>query len=465
MGASWRAPEKYAAKRGQQIPAVPVDFREVIKMTAKVRQAIHEWIDQHQAQIVDLAISLVSFPSENKPPHGNEKACQMFVADFMAAIGCRVDVFTPPEVPGLTEHAEYWPGRDYTDRPNVVGVLAAKPDGPVGLAGGRRSLLFTGHVDVVPAIGQAEYGWWDGMINDGRLYGRGSNDMKGGIAAYLLAARCIHELGLELQGDLLLETVVDEEFGGANGSLACRLRGYNADLAICPEPNNMLVSTAHRGGQQFRLHAYGQGAGMAFGESVLCDPVTALGHLLVVLEQYNQERLARPKPQGFANAVFPLMPFAIKGGDVLPWGTAEAIPDEAWVEFWIEVPPGITRQQLRKELMDTVAKATAVQPSLQHVSTRWEERTRFLAGSSMAPDHPLLEILAANLSAVMGLAPTFAPAPFACDGFIFNLHSPTPIAILGPRGGNAHAPDEWVELADLIALTKTYALTIVDWLS
>jgi acetylornithine deacetylase len=343
--------------------------------------------------------------------------------------------------------------------------LAARPAGLVGLAGGRRSLLFTGHVDVVPAIGQGQYGWWDGTVEGGRLYGRGANDMKGGIAAYLMAARCIHELGLELHGDLLLETVVDEEFGGANGSLACRLRGYNADLAICPEPNNLLVSMAHSGGQQFRLYAYGQGAGMAFGESVMCDPVTALGHLLVALEQYNQERLARLRPHGFENAVFPLMPFAIKGGEILPWGTAEAIPEEAWVEFWIEVPPGVTRQQLRTELTDAVARATAVQPTLQRVNTRWEERTRFLAGSSMAAGHPVLEMLAANLSTVTGRAPNLAPAPFACDGFIFNLHSPTPIVILGPRGGNAHAPDEWVELADLTTLTKTYALTIADWLA
>ena len=109
-------------------------------------------------------------------------------------------------------------------------------------------MLFTGHVDVVPVVGESRFGWWDGTVEDDKLYGRGSNDMKGGIAAYLMAARCVRELDLELKGDLILETVVDEEFGGANGTLACRLRGYNADLAINPEPNNMLISRSHRGG-------------------------------------------------------------------------------------------------------------------------------------------------------------------------------------------------------------------------
>jgi len=272
-------------------------------------------------------------------------------------------------------------------------------------------------------------------------------------------------LGLDLKGDLILETVVDEEFGGANGTLACRLRGYNADAAILPEPNNMLLSAAHRGGQQFRLFTCAEGVGMGFGETVLRDPVTALGHLLAALDRYNQERQARPKPKGFENDVFPLMPFILRAGELLPWGTGEAIPETAWVEFWIEIPPGVSKEQLQSELKGVVAGAVAATPALQRVTTRWEERTRFLAGSSMPADHPILDTLAANLQLVTGEPPSFGPAPFACDGFVFNLHSPTPVVILGPRGANAHTRDEWVDVEDLMTLTKTYALTIADWLT
>jgi acetylornithine deacetylase len=438
-------------------------------MTAHSRDAIVKWVDTHQSDVVGMAQSLVRIPSENKQPHGYEKACQMLVAETMRDLGCRVDVFNPLDVASLTEHPAYWPGHDYTDRPNVVGVLSSEPDGqvggPVGKGAGRKSLLFTGHIDVVPAVGQGQYGWWDGTVADGKLYGRGANDMKGGIAAYLMAARCVRELGLELKGDLILETVVDEEFGGAHGSLACRLRGYNADLAILPEPNNMLVSTAHRGGQQFRLFAFTEGAGMDFGATVFRDPVFALGHLLAALDRYNEERQPRLRGKGFENDVFPLMPFVLRAGELLPWGTGEAIPEAAWVEFWIEIPPGVTEGQLKAELRAVVDRTTEVTPALQRVSVRWEERTRFLAGTSMPDDHPALAALTANFAAVTGQPPAFGPAPFACDAFIFNLHSPTPVVVLGPRGGNAHAPDEWVSLDDLVALTKTYALTIADWLT
>jgi len=91
------------------------------------RDSILKWIELHRAEVIGLAQSLIRFPSENKPPRGDEKDCQMFVADFLRDIGCQVDVFQPEEVEGLTDHPAYWPGRDYAERPNVVGVLTSRP--------------------------------------------------------------------------------------------------------------------------------------------------------------------------------------------------------------------------------------------------------------------------------------------------------------------------------------------------
>jgi acetylornithine deacetylase len=205
--------------------------------------------------------------------------------------------------------------------------------------------------------------------------------------------------------------------------------------------------------------------GMGFGETELHDPVIALGHILAALDKYNQERNTRPKPKGFENDVFPLMPFILRAGELLPWGTGEAIPETAWFEFWIEIPPEVTEEELQSELREVVAKATELTPALQKVSTRWEQRTRFLPGSSMPENNPVFELLANNLETVTGQVASHEPAPFACDGFVFNLHSPTPVVIFGPKGANAHAPDEWVNVEDLVTLTKTYALTIADWLT
>jgi acetylornithine deacetylase len=420
-----------------------------------MKAAIHQWVQDHRRHVVELAQALVRFPSVNRPPHGQELECQMFVAEYLRDIGFSVDTFIPTEVKGLTDHPVYWPGRDYTDRPNVVGVRKGANDG--------RSLLFSGHIDVVPPIGQGKFEWWAGTVEGGRLYGRGSNDMKGGIACYLMAARCIQELNPRLQGDLILETVVDEEVAGANGTLACRLRGYQADAAIIAEPTNLTVCPGHRGGKQYRLFISGNPHGMGFATAGLPDPVVGLGHIVIVLDKYNQERNQRPKPLDLQDEVFPWMPFVIRAGEEYPWGTQDAIPDSGYLEFWIEVPPGTTEAELDGELKQVVDEAMGSTPGLQFIDVQWKPRTRFLPGSSMPPDSPILDVLEENLASAAGKPTSRGLAPFGCDAFMFNLHSTTPCALLGPSGGNAHAPDEWVEIEDLVTLTETFAMTIADW--
>jgi acetylornithine deacetylase len=147
------------------------------------------------------------------------------------------DLYYLHDVPGFEKHPLFHPGRDYRQRPN----LAARRKG----AGGGRSLLLTGHIDTVPSGTQE---WtrdpFGGELEDGRIYGRGANDMKAGIAANLFVMECLQELGLSLAGDVLFETVVDEEFGGSNGTLAGRLHGFNADAAIISEPSSLRISAA-----------------------------------------------------------------------------------------------------------------------------------------------------------------------------------------------------------------------------
>jgi acetylornithine deacetylase len=420
-----------------------------------MKAQIHQWVQDHRQDVIQLAQTLVRCPSVNRPPRGEELECQNLVADYLNNLGFSVDKFLPTEAEGLVEHPAYWPGRDYTGRPNVVGVRKGTGNGP--------SLLFSGHIDVVPPIGKGEFEWWDGTIQGGKLYGRGSNDMKGGIACYLAAARCIQELNLKLKGDLILETVVDEEVAGANGTLACRLRGYQADAAILAEPTDLSICAAHRGGKQYRLFVTGNPHGMGFGMADLPDPVVALGHIVVALDKHNQERNQRPLPPELQNEVFPWMPFVVRAGEEYPWGTQDAIPDSGYLEFWIEVAPGVTEAELDGELKQAVDEAIRSTHRLQWVDVQWKPRTRFLPGSGIPPDSPILAVMAHNLASVTGRPASRRLAPMGCDAFMFNLYSPTPCALLGPRGGNGHAPDEWVEIEDLITLTETFAMIIADW--
>src|SRR5260221_10743980 len=135
---------------------------------------IGRWVDDHAEDVLQLTEALIRFPSENHVPTGYEKACQAFVADTMRGLNLDLDIFEPTEVAGLTGHAAYWPGRDYHNRPNVVGTWRGSEPGSA------RSILFSSHVDVVAGSKGGRFAPFEQTREAGKLYGRGSNDMKGG---------------------------------------------------------------------------------------------------------------------------------------------------------------------------------------------------------------------------------------------------------------------------------------------
>jgi acetylornithine deacetylase len=395
----------------------------------------HEaWLEAHRDELLELVRELVAFPSENRPPRGEEGPCQEFVARYLHQLGLEPDVFRPDEVDGAVDHVAWWPGRDYAGRPNVAARLRGRSRG--------RSLLFSGHVDVVPALGEGAHGYWDGEVEDGRLYGRGSLDMKGGVACYLHALRCLVESGSELDGDLVVETTVDEEFGGANGTLACLLRGYNADGAVLAEPTGLAVCHATRGGIQYRLHVSGGKGGLDFGGGASPSALHAVAKIAAALADAERERDA------------PIYQYLLRSGEELPWGTEEGTPTSGLLEFWAEIVPGTTREQLEAELRGAAERAAS------GVALQWEQRTRFLPAVDADPQAPIVAAMRAALGAAQAPPQT---APFACDAFMFDEHSPTPVVVCGPGGDNPHAPDEYVLVEHLHALARAYVRLAIDW--
>ncbi len=427
-----------------------------------MNDAIDTWIDDHAEALIETAQALVRIPTESHPPTGDEAAGQRFMQERLRDLGAEIDVFTPDDVPELRQHPAYFPlingrERQFANRPDVVGTFRGR--------GGGRSVLFSTHIDTVTAgdVPWTEGSPFGGEIKDGKLYGRGSYDTKCALASHLFAVRCLRELGADLRGDVIVESTVDEEWGGSHGALAARLRGHNADIAFNTEPTHLDVCPTHRGGREAYLRFHGD-AGMAFGGEKLADPVVALGHAVVAIKDFDRTR----NRTGAVPPLYrdePILPFYLNqiGGGGTTYEEAVGTPAETYLHFWAETFEGTTAEQFDGALLERIARELATDPDCAGQQPELIPTIRFMPGSAMPLDHPSLAVLRGVYES-LGTRPfKMRGAPFACDAYIFNLYSPMPAVILGPGGGGAHAPDEYVLTADLVDLAKICARFILAW--
>ncbi|HKT13295.1 MAG TPA: M20/M25/M40 family metallo-hydrolase, partial [Terriglobia bacterium] len=269
-------------------------------LDASLRNRLSSFVDTHRDRLVEIIGDLVRIPSENTPPVGNEEACQKHVAEYLKRQGFATELYYFRDVKGLREHPLfYYEERKYDNRPNVDARRKGK--------GGGRSLVLSGHIDTVPKGTQP---WtrdpFGGRVEGNRLYGRGSNDMKGGVGTNLFMAEALRELGIELKGDLMIESVSDEEFGGVNGTLAGRLKGYNGDAAIITEPSFLRICPAQRGGRTVHITLSSTGGVLPEGKfpTGVIDPIR---YFLVKMQEFAEQRKKKaPVHEFYADSVDPV---------------------------------------------------------------------------------------------------------------------------------------------------------------
>ncbi|MGB9750658.1 M20/M25/M40 family metallo-hydrolase [Roseiflexus castenholzii] len=183
---------------------------------------------------------LVAIPSLDGA--SGEVAAQEYVAAFLERLGCKVDVWEI-DFDELRRHPAF---SAEVERNRGLGVVG------VGGLGNGPTLIFNGHVDVVPAGDESLWRFppWQATIADGYVYGRGALDMKGGLACAIFAAQAIRDAGVQLRGRLLIQSVIGEEDGGC-GTLATVLRGHTGDGAIVVEPTELRIAPAQAGRSTF----------------------------------------------------------------------------------------------------------------------------------------------------------------------------------------------------------------------
>src|SRR5215510_11202683 len=399
---------------------------------------------------IDLLRDLVRTPSIT----GQEQHAQSLVARRLTEMGLEVDSWRPTRNE-LEHHPAFSDdGFPLGDRPVVVARWR-------GSEAGARSLILNGHIDVVPTGDDSSWtdGPWSGAVRDGRLWGRGSCDMKGGLAAAITAVAALQRLGIRPRGDVLIESVIGEETGGA-GTLATLLRGYRADAALILEPTRMSVCPIGAGALSFRIHVRGRAAHGAMRlEGV--SAVEKLHTVMRAIETCEQQRHARFHHPFFENGelVAPISIGRVQAGD---WPST--VPETLIAEGRYGVFPGENSSEARQQFEQLIAQAANDDDWLCRNPPRVEWFEGQFEPGLTPSDAAIIGELAASHSDVCGRQAQTHGVPYGSDLRLFTNNGGMHAVLYGPGDVRvAHSLNEYVPLDEVRGVAKVVARVVANW--
>ncbi|KON69720.1 acetylornithine deacetylase [Peribacillus butanolivorans] len=410
---------------------------------------ISTWLNENRTNGIRLLQKLVQEPSKR----GQEGSAQAIVVEKCRQLGLEIDLWEIGDEK-LRNHPHFYCDRkDFKGNPNLVAIKR-------GIGNGK-SLILNGHIDVVPEGDHAA--WHDdpysGMAKDGKVFGRGTTDMKGGNVSLLLALEAIIESGIQLKGDVIFQSVIEEESGGA-GTLAAVLRGYRADGAIIPEPTNMKLFPLQQGSMWFRLIVKGKSAhgGTRYeGVSAIDKAIS----IMLEIKKLEQERNESLRHSLYKNVKIPI---PINIGSIQSGNWPSSVPDTAVLEGRFGIAPTETMEAAQRSLMQCIEALNETDAWFKEkpIELEWFG-ARWLPGS-LELEHPLMKTLGAYYEKVMGEQPLVEASPWATDGGYLSSVGSTPVVVFGPGETKlAHDSNEYIEVDKMMDVAKIIALTIIEW--
>ena len=448
----------------------------------KIEQQLVQYVDEHKDDFIKFLGDLVRVPSIT----GYEKKAQEFVRDKIAGFGFETELVEPdvkkmfemfPEVaqvPSIGEEGLDMPLmtedkftyeqlmaspfdrlKSYKDRPNLIGKLKGK--------GGGKSLILNGHIDTVPVGDRSKWHFdpFGAEIKDGNLYGRGAVDMKGGVAAMISAVETLTALKVPLAGDLMIQTVVNEEHAGG-GALGIIADGYKADAAIVTEPagpGGNVILDGNGGGVywEVRIKGHETHAGSRwqnnkpFGISAIEKAALVVDSLISLEKGLNKEK-----------TMMSLCIGTIKGGTYATATAAECV-----INGVAYFSPGLGTgkegiMRVKKMLKDAALnvddewlKANPPVIKFQHYDDAY----------MLPSDKQAIKTLTEDaIRDVLGKEPVITQLGGGCDARHFGNQGNIPAIVYGPGDIKmAHSTDEFINLDDYIKGIKVLAVTIYRW--
>ncbi|MCD8508796.1 MAG: acetylornithine deacetylase [Bacillus sp. (in: Bacteria)] len=416
-------------------------------------EALVKQVDDRQDELVELLKKLIQFETP-APPARNTQEAQTFVADFLMSHGFSIDMW------------DVYPGD-----PNVVGLL--KGTDPAN----HKSLIINGHMDVAEVSEDEE---WEKdpftpIVRDGIVIGRGAADMKGGMAGALFAIQLLKENGIELSGDLTLQSVIGEEVGEAGTLQACqRNGGAKADFALVVDTSDLHIQgqggvitgwitvkskeTHHDATRRSMIHAGGKLVGASAVEKMV--------KVIQGLQELERHWAVTKSYPGYPAGTNTINPAVIEGGR-----HAAFIADECRLWITVHFYPNETHDQVAKEVEEHILNVAKGDiwlkdnpPTFEWGGTSMiEDRGEIFPSLEVDPEHDGVQLLASVHEKVAKEKAIIDVSPTVTDGGWLGDHG-IPTAIYGPGNlNNAHSVNEQVSIEQLVQYTKTLVQFIYEW--
>jgi acetylornithine deacetylase len=296
------------------------------------------------------------------------------------------------------------------------------------------------------------------VMKDGRIYGRGAGDMKGGLVAACLAYRLLKDVGFTPASRLVFQSVIDEECTGL-GTLACLERGYAADGVIITEPFGQTLLVSQLGVLWMEVETAGRSAHV-LDTSKGVNAILALYEIYGALQQLEEE-WNRPenRPFEYRDAVHPIN-FnlgVIEGGD---WPSS--VPQHGRMRVRVAFFPGQGLDLVRQRLTDCIGRALKERPGLAGIEASVTFRGHAAEGYSSGGT-ALFDQLRNAHRLLTGEMPRDLASTATTDTRFFHLNRGIPATCYGPIGGNFHGADEWIDIQSMLDVAVVLALFIVSW--
>jgi succinyl-diaminopimelate desuccinylase len=392
------------------------------------------------SELIELTRDLVRIPSVIRPgdPDATEAAVAAHVERWMTKEGFAIEV------------QDVAPGR-----PNVLGSIGEKGRG--------RSLLLEGHTDVVTEGDPRQWTYAPfgaELVND-RIYGRGAADMKGGLAAAMIAAAAIKRSGVALGGRLVVGALVDEEADMIGVTHLCQTAiGRELDAAIICEPEENELCLEQRGVVWARVAAHGRMAHGAMPEAGV-NPISALAGLLAELPAL--ERRLRRMSRRSRHLRPPTVTPTIIGAPIDGVAQSNVIPSSAYATLDVRLTPGPDADAVRAEI-DALCRAAETRTP--GVRVEWSAVNGFRVATTVDPGEAIVRAMVKGVQQATGRRARFGGVPGSTDGTILRMTLGIPIVTCGPGHRLIpHQVDEYVDTAQLVDAARIYAASALNFLA